>query len=271
MSQITGKNLETHTLADGRQVFHLNEYETDFLYKELFEDRVYLKHGIQLTSESVVVDVGANIGLLAVFLQQEFPGVRLVLVEPSPVLCEIIRANTQAFAANVAVVQAGLADARKTAEFTFYTGYSIISGFKADLTKDAEFLRGGIKNQLSRLKLSPEREAEFVESLLEGKLANPQKFTAQLISFDDLVAEQKLTRIDLLKVDAEGCEQEILQGISAANWPKIRQLVMEVHEAQGFRVGDLVTLLEAKAFQVVVEQEKAFHATGIYNLYARRR
>ncbi|MFM2296250.1 MAG: hypothetical protein RLZZ350_2663 [Verrucomicrobiota bacterium] len=271
MSQTTGNNLQTHTLANGRTVFHLNEYETEFLYKELFTERVYLKHGIQLTRNSVVVDVGANIGLLAVFLQQEFPGIRLVLVEPSPVLGEIIRANIAACGANAVLVPAGLADTRKTAEFTFYAGYSIISGFKADLTKDAEFLRGGINNQLSRTKLSPERKAEFVESLMEGKLENPQKFTAQLISFNDLVTEQKLARVDLLKIDAEGCELEILHGIGATNWPKIQQVVMEVHEAQGFRVGEVVTLLEAQGFNVVVEQEEVFHATGIYNLYARRR
>lgn len=271
MSHPPGANLETHLLKNGSTVFHLNEYETEFLYRELFEERVYLKHGIHLTSQSVVVDVGANIGMLAVFLQQEFPGCKMVLVEPSPALCEIIRANTQAFAENVTVVQAGLADRPKSAEFTFYTGYSILSGFKADLTRDAEYLRGGIRNQLSRLKLDPEREQELIDSLLGTKLANPQSFTAPLISFADLAADLNLEQIDLLKIDAEGCEREILQGIAAANWPRIRQIVIEVHEAQGLGVEEIVALLEARNFRVLVEQESNFSKTLIYNLYAFRR
>jgi len=270
MSVPSKKPVDTYLLKNGMQVYHLNEYETEFLYRELFENRVYLKHDIRLTNESVVVDVGANIGLFAVFLQHEFPGCRLVLVEPSPVLCEIIRANTQSFVKNVAVVQAGLSDTRKTGEFTFYSGYSMISGFKADPGKDADFLRCGIVNQLSRLKLPPEREEELIAALMEGKLDDPRKCSIALMSLDDLIEEQDLSRIDLLKIDAEGCESEILKGISPINWPKIRQIVIEVHESQGFGVGEIVALLEMKNFRVFVEQENNFRSTGIYNLYAHR-
>ncbi len=263
--------MKTYLLKNGKQVFHLNEYETDFLYKELFVDRVYLKNGIQLTGASVVVDIGANIGLFAVFLQEQFPGCKIVLVEPSPVLCEIIRANTNAFADQVQVVQKGISNARKEADFTFYAGYSILSGFKADAAKDAQFLRGGIKSQLSRLRLSPEREEEFIASLMEGKLSDPQCFKAELISLDDLITAQDLQRIDLLKIDAEGCEMEILMGVGASNWPKIKQLVMEVHDAEGCMLGKIVELIEAHGFKTLVEQEANFKETGICNLYASRR
>ncbi len=55
--------MEHYHHKSGRRFFHLNRYESDFLYKEIFEDKVYLKHGIELCEGTVVVDVGANIGL----------------------------------------------------------------------------------------------------------------------------------------------------------------------------------------------------------------
>ncbi len=260
--------LATHRLKDGREVFHLNKYETEFLYKELFEDRVYLKNGIRLDQNSVIVDVGANIGLFAVLLQSEFPGCRTVLVEPSPKLCEIIRANTRSFADKVTVVQNGISNARRWADFTFYTGYSMLSGFKAELNKDTQLLRESIRNQVSTLNVDAARAEKNTAKLLDGKLANAQKFRVELIGLDDLISSQMLSQIDLLKVDAEGCELEILQGISAENWLRIRQIVMEIHEGDGLVSDEIERLLISKNFRVQLDQADNFKVTGVFNLYA---
>ena len=259
------------TEINGLKLFHLNEHETKFLYKELFEDLVYLKHGIQLDSNSIVVDIGANIGMFALFLHAEFPGCRMVMVEPSPALCAIIRANTSAFAGQVSVIQKGISNSHRQAEFTFYPGHSIVSGFKADQAKDGESLRGGLNNKLSRSKMDPVRREEYITSLIEGKLAGPQSFKAELITLEELIAQENLKSVDLLKIDAEGCELEILQGMGEANWPKIRQIVIEVHGANGLKVGDIVELLEAKQLRVIVEQEDGFEGTSIFNVYAFNR
>ena len=39
--------------------------------------------------------------------------------------------------------------------------------------------------------------------------------------------------MDLLKVDVEGSEEAVLQGINEETWPLIRQVVMEVHNVDG--------------------------------------
>ena len=43
-------------------------------------------------------------------------------------------------------------------------------------------------------------------------------------------------KIDLLKIDVEKGELEVLNGIEDADWPRIHQIVMEVHDLDG-RVG----------------------------------
>ena len=37
-----------YILPNGLQIVHLNQYETDYVFKEIFEDQCYLRHGIRL-------------------------------------------------------------------------------------------------------------------------------------------------------------------------------------------------------------------------------
>ena len=49
----------------------------------------------------------------------------------------------------------------------------------------------------------------------------------------EVLAEEGLERIDLLKVDVEKSEQEVLAGIREEDWEKIKQVVLEVHDREG--------------------------------------
>ncbi|MGH8689267.1 MAG: polyketide synthase dehydratase domain-containing protein, partial [Burkholderiales bacterium] len=57
-----------YVLPNGLEIVHLNRYETDYLYQEVFEDQSYLKHGIALPDGATVLDIGANIGLFSLFV-----------------------------------------------------------------------------------------------------------------------------------------------------------------------------------------------------------
>ena len=56
------------SLQDFR-LHQINVYETEYLYKEIFEDETYLKHGIAIPEGAVVFDIGANIGLFTLFVK----------------------------------------------------------------------------------------------------------------------------------------------------------------------------------------------------------
>jgi hypothetical protein len=97
-----------------------------------------------------------------------------------------------------------------------------------------------------------------------------EKVECSLRTLSEVVHEQEVARIDLLKVDVEKAELDVLEGIDAADWPIIRQVVVEVHDHDGrlARVREL--LLEHGFATIVVEQEPLFRGTEIYNLYALR-
>jgi hypothetical protein len=94
---------------------------------------------------------------------------------------------------------------------------------------------------------------------------------AEVRPLSDVIRDEGVERIDLLKIDVEGAEWEVLAGIGDEDWPKIQQLVVEVHDARG-RVARVRDLLEARGFSVIVDREDwAVHELlGIQAVIARR-
>jgi len=123
-------------LPNGMSVYHTNQYETDFLYKEIFLERAYLKNGISLAANACVFDVGANIGMFTLFVKQERADAQLYALEPTPKLNRILRLNVAHYGQSVNVYQTGLSDHEGEATLTYYPDYSIMSGFHADTSGD---------------------------------------------------------------------------------------------------------------------------------------
>jgi len=65
-----------------------------------------------------------------------------------------------------------------------------------------------------------------------------------------MLREHDLHRIDLLKIDVERAELEVLQGIEEADWGKIRQIVVEVHDIGG-RLEAIRTLLQERGLSAL--------------------
>ena len=138
-------------LPNGLEIVHLNQYETDYVYKEIFEDQCYLRHGIRLQDGDTVVDIGANIGLFSLFVMSRCKNPKIYACEPAPVVYDLLKANCDAYGSNVRALNVGVADKRKTATFTFYEKSSVFSGFHSDETEDREAIQAVVRNMLSRI------------------------------------------------------------------------------------------------------------------------
>ena len=193
------------SLPDGLTVFSLNADETRFVHREVFADRCYLQHGIELRDGDCVFDVGANIGLSAVFFHRERKSVRIFAFEPSPVACECLKANIELHGVNARVFECGLSRKSGTAEFTFYPGNTVLSGFHADLEAD----RSTTKAYMVNSGFSPKKADLFLSFLFKQVT-----FPCRLRTLSEIIDEERVTRIDLLKIDAERSERERFGGNS---------------------------------------------------------
>jgi FkbH-like protein/FkbM family methyltransferase len=258
-----------HVLPNGVQIVHLNKYETEYLYKEIFEDQCYLRHGIRLRDRATVVDIGANIGLFSLFVMSHCPNPTIYAFEPAPVLYDLLKANCAAYGSNVRALNVGVSDRPKTATFTFYEKSSVFSGFYSDEADDREAIQAVVRNMLSRVFVAGDSVESYVKELTADRLRRSTQ-ECRLTSVSDIIRENRIDRIDLLKIDAEKSELDIIKGIDDRDWPKIDQIVMEIHDPSRESVKRVEELLNGRGYRCTVEQESLLERAGLFNLYATR-
>jgi amino acid adenylation domain-containing protein/FkbM family methyltransferase len=264
-----------YELPNGLSLLHLNQGETRFLYRELFEEQSYLRHGITLRAGDCVFDVGANIGLFCLALWAACPEVEVHAFEPIPPVCRVLRANTRLYGMKARVYECGLSNRAGSAEFTYYPHVSIISGSHAEENEEREVLRHYLLSEGEEAEkeggsiVLGEMGAGGVEELLAETLRT-ESYQCRLRTLSEVMREAGVERIDLLKIDVEKSEQEVLEGIEEQDWEKIRQVVVEVHDSGG-RLERIRQRLAQKGYELVVEQDRRLAGTGLYNIYGRRR
>ena len=62
-------------------IVHLNKNETDFLYREIFEQQSYFQNGITLNEGDCIFDVGANIDLFTLGAKSYYDDIGII---PAP-------------------------------------------------------------------------------------------------------------------------------------------------------------------------------------------
>jgi amino acid adenylation domain-containing protein/FkbM family methyltransferase len=241
-----------------------NRNETEFMYEEIFADKTYLNFGIDLPDDACIFDVGANIGLFTLFASRLAPRSLVYSFEPISPVFEILRRNAEIHGVNAKLFECGLSNVSEQASFTYYPNVSLISGRFADVVTDSDTVKSFVMGQQGNGSPS----AAQLDELIAERLTS-ERFTCQLKTLSEVIRDEGVQKIDLLKIDVEKGELDVLAGIDDADWPRIRQIVMEVHDLNG-RVRQVTDLLSRHGFQVNVQQDAMLRQTTLYNLYASR-
>ena len=253
-------------LPNGLKVFHQNLSETEFLYREIFEEDAYLRHGISLPEDACVFDVGANIGLFALSIAFRRPKATILAFEPIPPVCETLRLNARLYGLEVSVFEVALASTNGRASLSHYPNATIISGRFADPMADREAVR---RYLLARLTDADARVTDAdITDILDQRLGT-EPFDCRTQTLSQIIREQRIERIDLLKIDVEKSEFDVLLGLEPEHWPLVRQIVLEVHDIEG-RLEHVRQMLGRAGFEVVVEQDSLLAETNIHTVYGRR-
>ncbi|NIM17870.1 MAG: amino acid adenylation domain-containing protein, partial [Candidatus Aminicenantes bacterium] len=257
---------QQYELPNGMTLFYLNRNETDFMYGEIFEEQAYLKHGITLEDGACVFDIGANIGLFSLFVHQECQDAEIYAFEPIPPVCELLELNTSIYGVNAKIFPCGLGGEEGEVDFTYYPHLSILSGRFAKLEEEKEAVKTYIFNREfqdhNRGSLSEAQVNELLEDRLSGTTC-----TRPLKTISQIIRENEIEKIDLLKINVEKSEGDVLKGIEESHWPRIRQLAVEVHDVGG-KLEEIAALLESHRYDVTVEQEEVLGDTKFYHVFA---
>lgn len=240
----------------------LNHYDRSqllFQIQETMVERTYLRHGIDVREGDVVFDVGANVGVAAVFFAAECRAGLVHSFEPVLPIYDLLCENTERYPACVPH-NYGLSDASRRDIITYYAGAAAMSGMYADPLEDAALVRRCILN-------SGRSEAD-ADRAVDGRY-DAVELDCELMTLSDAVRILAVDQIDLLKIDVEKAELDVLNGIEEPHWAGIKQIVAEVHD-QNERLDAVVSTLERQQFLVAVEQDPVMRGTGVHMIFARR-
>ena len=83
------------TLKNGQVINYLDKATAEYVYQEIFEDEVYLKHFINIQEGDVIFDIGANIGLFSLYVAQKISDFHIYAFEPVPPIYDVLKKNLQ--------------------------------------------------------------------------------------------------------------------------------------------------------------------------------
>lgn len=259
--------VEPFTLASGLQIAHRIEAETVHLHHEIFEDMMYLRHGITLSSDPIVFDVGANIGLFSLFVLEERPFAHVHAIEPAPELFELLCRNLKPFGDAATLHNVGVMKMEGEMVLSYLPNSPAYSSFAGVGAYEKDLLMHHILRESHRM--SEPGLLDAAESIAAQRL-QVQEVRCPVKPFGKIIRETGVSRIDLLKIDAQKVELEILQSIDETQWPIISQVVSEMHDQHG-HLRKAVDLLERNGFHAVCDQVDDYKGTDVYMIYATKR
>ncbi|MCB1474333.1 MAG: FkbM family methyltransferase [Rhodobiaceae bacterium] len=193
-----------------------------FIYKECFFEQIYMsgfKADPLAREGAVVLDIGANAGFFALQILCDHPDAQVISFEPLSGNFRLMEENRRAFPqARWTIVNAAVAGHDGEIEIYSHAG--------------PEAYTSGAS----------------MESSDEQTIAT----RCRAVTLKSILAENRLDRVELLKLDCEGAEYEILFGASDDDLARIEHMAIETHESAvpGHDHDALARHLEQKGFAV---------------------
>ncbi len=219
----------------------------------------YFVAGARVLLGNTVVDVGANVGAFALIVAEKCKGdVRLLCVEPSPRTHralhrnfrehsllhrtrhslhpigltstqqagrEVVFYNFRRFPTNSTLDVAG-----KRREFEIFfedRGQRVYDALRAYVPCVGATLGGALRTAIAALPKGP------LGWWVMQRVMGLEEFRVSLDTLDQLLDANEIACVDLLKIDVEGHEVDVLRGLSAGGWAKIKQVVVETNDRDG--------------------------------------
>lgn len=260
------RDFPLYELSENVKVMYQNKVETYQLYEKIFKQSAYLRHGIKLKDGDCVVDIGAHIGLFAYFANQQCRNMRLFAFEPSPTLFEILNRNMDLHDIKMQAFNIGVSKETRLAPFAFYPDASELSSFSPNEKEDKKMLKAislyRLQNHVAHISSFP----SYVDSLLDGQLKTIEHKESLLKTLSQVIHENKIAQIDLLKISAPKSELHILEGINEDDWKKIKQLTIEVYDVNG--IDRIERLLKQNDFRAITEPIPLMEEVVMHHVYA---
>lgn len=228
MTARDGERTGPGTVLDLSAVEGINRHETQHLYEDIVTHRSYLPQDETLPPGATVLDIGANIGMFALFVRAQCPTARVYACEPLPPVFDRLTRNLRAHHVRGQALPYALSDRDGEAEFVYYPGYTIMSAERRHAA--AELDKAFVRSLVHREQAQELGDGlDFLDEMLDHRFREvPYRCAVRRLS--TVIEEVGLRHIDLLKIDVQRAETDVLRGIDDRHWPLVHRLTLEVHD-----------------------------------------
>ena len=227
-------------LPNQMYIFGFDPTDTFMIFQNIFVDENYYGSLQPLPTNACVFDVGANIGIFTLQMHHCCPDARVYAFEPIPANFDKMRRNVELYGLPTRMCNYGLSNEEQEAVFTFYPNTSFMSTQYANVEE---------VHKIMSLYIDEIGIPDFAKAQMEWKYTTAETVTCNLRRVSDVMREEQIEQIDLLKIVVERAELDVLNGIDDDDWPKIKQIVVELRDEHN-RLSDVCTLLERKGYKL---------------------
>jgi FkbM family methyltransferase len=226
----SGAGTLTLSLRNGiRYLLRANTNEVRAL-DEIWRLKIYDTHLGSLKDGSVVVDIGANIGIFSIKAARCAPGIRVFSYEPEPANFRTLQQNIALnhLEDRITALNSAVCEKEGTMDFFFHERDS----------------GGG--------------------SIYPHDLNFNRKISVSCTTLEKVFAQQHISQCDFLKMDCEGAEAGILLQAPPELFRRIAAMAIEWHETvHHVPVGDMMAFLQTQEYEIEFRARTSM-------LYARR-
>jgi FkbM family methyltransferase len=207
---------------------NLRTKSTDLLtFHQIFTFKEYDMH---LKDEpKIIIDAGANIGLASLYFNKKYPKAKIIAIEPEKSNFKMLEINSK--------------------------NHETIFLHKRALSNQSNLVLNIVDKGLGNWGFVTENKG----SLSSKNVVD----TVETITIDEIIKENNLEFIDLLKIDIEGGEKDLFES-NYENWlPKTKYIAIELHD--GIKMGSSKSF-----FKAISKYNFSYHNKGENLLFVNR-
>lgn len=164
----------------------------EYVFDQIFVRHEYAPVSDRLRDQTVILDLGANVGYASAFLACKYPDARILAIEPDPRNFQLCCQNLKPYGDRIKV------------------------------------LKGAVWSRCSKLALSH----RLGDGMATQVMAAEHESDAEVMAWDvtTLLDIAQAEIADLVKIDIEGSEAELF-AVDAGRWlPRVRNICIELHD-----------------------------------------
>lgn len=250
-----------YTIGDDLVVLASKNDHPESVWNEVIYGQAYSKAVSNLPPGSVMVDVGAHIGLASIHFARTVPEARIYAFEPASASYHCLAENCSRYVPGARVANFAIGSSSGEKQLTYYPHRSTMSTLYVDDEED----RRNVLILFDKFAPSAEFRTRFWDKFDRGI----RREMVPMTTLAEALSDTDIDEIAFLKIDVERAELDVLHGIADDQWARVRRLAIEVHDRNG-RLTEISELLNRHGYRIEHFREEYFSGTDIHMVYAHR-